>query len=103
MILCFIGSWDVCNFFKTLWKFPFNHPKYASFFEVGCYKEICARFELDPAKCLMIGNNAQEDMEAAAAAGIKGFLVKDCLICEGELPDCPQGTFEDMVQFLAEL
>lgn len=67
------------------------------------YREICARFDLDPAKCLMIGNNAQEDMEAAAAAGIRGFLITDCLICEGELPDCPQGTFGDMVQFLADL
>ena len=67
------------------------------------YKEICARFQLDPAKCLMIGNNAQEDMEAAAAAGIKGFLIKDCLICEGKLPDCPQGTYEDMIRFLENL
>jgi len=67
------------------------------------YREICAKLHLDPAKCLMIGNNAQEDMEAAAAAGIKGFLIKDCLICEGELPDCPQGSFADMIHFLETL
>jgi len=67
------------------------------------YKEICGKFDLDPAKCLMVGNNAQEDMEAAAAAGIKGFLVTDCLICEGELPECPQGSFEELVRYLKEL
>ncbi len=67
------------------------------------YKEICEKFSLTPDKCLMIGNNAQEDMEAAAAAGIAGFLVKDWLICEGELPDCPQGSFEDLVHYLKEI
>lgn len=67
------------------------------------YKDICEQFELDPAKCLMIGNNAQEDIEAAAAAGIAGFLIKDWLICEGELPDCPQGSFEDMLDYLKGL
>lgn len=33
-----------------------------------------ARFSLDPAKCLMIGDR-HRDMEAAEAAGVKGFLL----------------------------
>ena len=67
------------------------------------YLEIAEKFGLDPKKCLMIGNNAQEDAEAATAAGMSVFLVTDCLINEGEMPNCPQGSFEDLIRYLENL
>ena len=67
------------------------------------YLEICKKFDLDPKKCLMIGNNAQEDVEAGRAAGMDTFLVTDWLINSGEMPDCPQGTFEDLIAYLKQL
>ena len=67
------------------------------------YKEICEKFGLDPEKCLMIGNNAQEDVEAGRAAGMSTFLVTDWLINNGEMPDCPQGSFKDLISYLEQL
>lgn len=67
------------------------------------YQEIMQKMNLNPEKCLMIGNNAQEDVQASNAAGIAAYLVKDCLICEGEMPACPQGSFRDMLTYLKNL
>lgn len=67
------------------------------------YLEICEKLSLDPAKCLMIGNNAEEDIRASRAAGMDTFLLTDCLIAEGEIPDGPQGSFADLISFLKEL
>ncbi|MGN0158372.1 MAG: HAD family hydrolase [Brotaphodocola sp.] len=68
------------------------------------YREITKKLELDPKKCLMIGNNVQEDVEAASAAGMDSFLVTDCLINKtGEKVDCPQGSFEAMMEYLEAL
>ena len=67
------------------------------------YLEICEKFGLDPKKCLMIGNNAQEDVEAGTAAGMDLFLVTDWLINNGEMPDCPQGSFADLIDYLKQL
>lgn len=36
----------------------------------------------DPADCLMVGNNVEEDADAARAAGMDVLLVTDCLINE---------------------
>lgn len=64
------------------------------------YTEICEKLSLDPRKCLMIGNNADEDVRAAQAAGMDTFLLTDCLIADGELPDCPKGGFAELLDFL---
>ena len=67
------------------------------------YREICQRRDLEPAKCLMIGNNADEDAGAAQAAGLSAYLLTDCLISEGTLPDCPKGSFAELIAFLDAL
>ena len=68
------------------------------------YREICGKLALNPEKCLMIGNNAQEDVEASRAAGLSQFLLTDCLInSAGDLPDCPHGSFEELIKFLENL
>ena len=67
------------------------------------YTEVCAKMWIDPKNCLMIGNNGQEDIEAAQAVGMDTYLVTDCLINAGEMPECKTGTFAEMVEFLRRL
>ena len=68
------------------------------------FADICARLDLDPAKCLMIGNDDREDMHCATAAGMTAYLVTDCRLPDAEQPwDGPMGTFADMVQMLEKL
>lgn len=68
------------------------------------YRDILAQFGLDPARCLMIGNDVQEDMEAAAAAGIPSYLVSDFLINRKNSPvTCPCGSFREMLDYLRAL
>ena len=64
--------------------------------------EILDKIGADPKKCLMIGNNADEDIAAAQAAGISTFLITDCLIASGEIPSTPKGSFEELFAFLSE-
>ncbi len=64
------------------------------------YHEIAEKLGLDLTKCLMVGNNAEEDIRAAQAAGMSTFLLTDCLICEGDMPDTPMGSFEELLEFL---
>lgn len=67
------------------------------------YLEITKKLGLDPRRCLMIGNNAEEDIRAAQAVGMDTYLLTDCLIAEGEIPPCKSGTFEDLILFLEVL
>ena len=67
------------------------------------YTEIAGKMQIDPKRSLMIGNNAEEDIRASRAAGMDTFLLTDCLIVEGEIPDGPQGSFTDLISFLKEL
>lgn len=68
------------------------------------YRDILGQFHLDPARCLMIGNDVQEDAEAAAAAGIPAWLLTDTLINRKGRPiPCPGGSYEEMVAYLRAL
>ena len=53
----------------------------------------------------MVGNDVAEDMIAAASAGIRGFLLTDCLIntLNADVNDYPHGGFEDLEAYLQEL
>ena len=64
------------------------------------YQEIAEKLGLDTKKCLMVGNNAEEDIAAGQAAGLSTYLVTDCLIAEGEIPNTPSGSFADLVDYL---
>ena len=68
------------------------NPKY--------YLEICEKLGLDPKKCLMVGNNTKEDVWAASQAGMDTYLVTDCLIVEGDMPDCKKGSLKELCDFL---
>ena len=68
------------------------------------YQEILDQFSLDPAKCLMVGNDVDEDVLAASAAGIPAFLLNTFVINrKGKDVQCPQGGFEELIQYLEEL
>jgi len=72
------------------------NPKY--------YTEILEKTGLDPKECLMVGNNAEEDM-IAETLGMKVFLLTDCLINEknADISKYPQGGFEVLKAFLQNL
>lgn len=61
------------------------------------FKEILTALSLDPADCLMVGNDATEDM-AASEAGLSVFLLCDCLenAAGRDISTLPHGDFEAM-------
>lgn len=66
------------------------------------YTDIAEALGVDPARCLMVGNNADEDARPAMAAGMSAFLLTDCLMSKSELlPDCPRGSWEELLKHLA--
>ena len=68
------------------------------------YLQLCRELSLDPAQCLMVGNDEREDMYAASLAGMQGFLMTDGLIPCAEHPwQGPRGTFAELIDFLKEL
>jgi len=72
------------------------NPKY--------YTEILGKTGLDPKECLMVGNNAEEDM-IAETLGMKVFLLTDCLINEKEadISKYPQGGFKELKEYITTL
>ncbi len=68
------------------------NPKY--------YLDIAEKIGVDPKKCLMVGNNTEEDIAAAGKAGMDTYLITDCLICEKEMPVCKNGSFSDFIEFI---
>lgn len=65
------------------------------------YREILGKLDLQPEECLMVGNDALEDM-AAADAGMQVFLLTDCLInkYDRDITDYAQGSFPELMEFL---
>ena len=68
------------------------------------YQDICEKLGLDPARCLMVGNDYRED-GAAAKLGMDLFLLTDCLIApeDADLSAFRHGSMEDLLAFLKEL
>ncbi|MBR6782045.1 MAG: HAD family hydrolase [Clostridia bacterium] len=69
------------------------------------YKEVLRRAGLDAADCLMVGNDVAEDMMAGAAAGLRGFLLTDCLINTpgADIEQYPHGSFEELNAYIDHL
>ena len=69
------------------------NPKY--------YLSICEHIGVSPEECLMVGNDASDDMKGATAAGMDCFLVTDCLIeDEGYIWQGARGTFTELTEKL---
>ncbi len=68
------------------------------------YGEIMEKLHLDPADCLMVGNDVGEDM-IAGRLGMKTFLLTDCLINRvGEdIEKYPHGSFEELERYIENL
>lgn len=65
------------------------------------YREIIGKTGVDPLTCLMVGNDATEDM-AAMETGMQTYLVTDCLINRKnlDLNRFERGTFADLAKKL---
>ena len=84
-----ITTYENCHYCKP-------NPKY--------YVEILEKTGLAPEECLMVGNNADEDM-IAETLGMKVFLLTNCLINEKnvDISNYPQGGFEELKKYISEL
>ena len=67
------------------------------------YSEILEKLGLRAEDCLMVGNDAVEDL-AAAQLGIPVFLLTDCLINKNgvALEELPHGGFNELQEWLRE-
>ena len=68
------------------------------------YEALLSDLSLDPARCLMIGNDIDEDM-IIAKLGVETFLVTDCLINRSgkSLDMFTHGDFNALEKYLEEL
>jgi HAD superfamily hydrolase (TIGR01509 family) len=69
------------------------------------YRDILNRTGLTPDECIMVGNDVADDMMAAAKAGIRGFLLTDCLINTpgADICDYPHGGFAELNAYIESL
>ncbi len=65
------------------------------------YKELLERLQLTPEECLMVGNDALEDM-VAGQLGMKVFLLTDCLINKDDVDISvyPHGSYDELEAFI---
>ena len=84
-----ITTYETCSFCKP-------NPEY--------YKKILDTFSLDPAECLMVGNDVGEDL-SIRTLGVKTFLVTDTMENKFNLPIETeyQGSLEDLLEFVETL
>ena len=68
------------------------------------YREILGKLNLQAEECLMVGNDAAEDM-VAAELGMKVFLLTDCLINRQqiEISQYPNGSFPELLEYIRSL
>ena len=68
------------------------------------YQEILDVLGLSSDECLMVGNDADEDL-AAMELGIPCFLLTDCLINRSgrDISNIPQGSFAQLMGFLERI
>ncbi len=68
------------------------------------YREIVRKLGVRAEDCLMVGNDATEDL-AAQETGMEVFLLTDCLINKHgrDLAGIPQGDFDALADYLANL
>lgn len=70
---------------------------------LGYYREILEKIGKKPQECLMVGNDAVEDL-AAAELGIEIYLVNDCLVAPNKevLLGVQRSSFAQLAQHLLE-
>lgn len=83
----YISSYENSHFSKP-------NPQY--------YTEIVGKLGLAADECLMVGNDVNEDIIAASAAGLDVFLITDCLINkkETDISEYKKGGFPELMSFI---
>lgn len=67
------------------------------------YQEICAMLGVDAQRCLMVGNDAEEDM-VAAKLGMDTFFIDETPIQRGEMPAVTaRGGYQAFLHFVQQL
>lgn len=68
------------------------------------YRQILDKLGLEPDQCLMVGNDAVEDV-AAAKLGMPVFLLTKCLINKdnADISKYPQGNFQDLLNYIDKI
>ena len=86
------------EFFTTYENSSFCKPN------TNYYKMVVDRLGLSPEECLMVGNDATEDI-AAEKLGMKVFLLTDCLINKDDIDisKYPGGSFDDLIEYVKNL
>lgn len=65
------------------------------------YEDIINALNLNPSECLMVGNDARDDM-VASRLGMNVFLLTDCLINKEEIDikAIPNGSFDELLEYI---
>ena len=68
------------------------------------FRRILEQFDLDPAECLMVGNDVEEDL-AIRALGVKTFLLTDTMENRKNLPieTDYSGSMEELFAFVKQI
>lgn len=68
------------------------------------YLDILEKMGLEGSECVMIGNDAVEDV-AARQVGMQVFLIDDCLLNgdKADMDTIPHGNFDDAIRFVKAL
>ena len=83
------------NFYTTYENIGYSKPN------PEYYREIATRLGVLPEECLMVGNDASDDM-IASTIGMKVFLHTDCLINtkNADISQYPQGSFDQLDEYI---
>ena len=88
----------IFEYYSTLDNHSYCKPK------AGYYEEVLQKIDLKPEDCLMVGNDATEDM-AAEKLGMKVFLMTEYLENKHnvDISKYPQGDFSDLIKYIESL
>ncbi len=69
------------------------------------YRAVADELGVPCGSCLMVGNDAGEDVSASRQAGMSAFLLTDCLINKAgiDLSGVPHGGFDELTAYLKAL
>lgn len=92
-------SVDEFEFITSYENFSYSkpNPKY--------YTAIAEQLGISPAGCLLVGNDVDEDMKAASAAGMSVFLLTENLINRenNDILVYPHGGYDDLKEYLLRM
>lgn len=65
------------------------------------FEELLAVLGKEPADCMMVGNDVEDDMVSSSSLGIRNYLITDFLLNrkQRDLDLWPHGSFEDFLAF----